>query len=158
MVLAAIGDTAYDLVLTLHIISVLVAFAPAVVHPITGARVEAAEGEAGLVRFSAAIVKPGRFVYFPALVLTGVFGGALIGMSKPDADSEVVWQFEQTWIWLGITVWVVLCGIVTAVILPNERKVAAGDVAAQARVKAAGGAATVLAIVQIGLMVFKPGL
>jgi hypothetical protein len=52
----------------------------------------------------------------------------------------------------------VLCGIVTAVILPSERKVAAGDVAALAKVKAAGGIATLLVIVQIGLMVFKPGL
>jgi hypothetical protein len=156
--LAAIADTSYELVLVLHIISVVVAFAPAVAHPITGARVKAAEGDEGVVRFTAAVVAPGRWVYFPALVLSGVFGGALIGLSKPDADSEVLWQFEQTWIWLGITIWVVLCGIVSGVILPAERKVAAGDLSAQKRVEAAGGIATLLAVVQIGLMVFKPGL
>ena len=158
MILAAIGDNAYDLVLVLHIVSVVAAFAPAVVHPLTIARIAGSEGDDGVVRFANAIGWPSRRVYFPALVLAGVLGGALIGMSKPDADSEVVWQFDQTWIWLGITIWVVLCGIVTAVILPSERKVAAGDVAALARVKAAGGVATLLVIVQIGLMVFKPGL
>jgi len=156
--LAAITDTSYELVLVLHIIAVVVAFAPAVAHPLTGARFRQAEGDEGVVRFSAAVVKPGRWVYFPALVLSGVFGGALIGMSKPDADSEVLWKFEQTWIWLGIAIWVVLCGIVSGVILPSERKVAAGDLSAQKRVEAAGGIASLLVVVQIGLMVFKPGL
>jgi hypothetical protein len=158
MVLAAVGDTAYDTVLVLHILSVVVAFAPAVAHPLTGARVAAAEGDEGLVRFSAAIAKPARWVYFPALVLSGVFGGALIGMSKPNAEAEVLWQFDQTWIWLGITTWVVLCGIVAGVILPAERRVAAGDLSAQPRVQAAGGLATLLVVVQVALMVFKPGL
>jgi uncharacterized membrane protein len=155
---AALGDTSYDLVLVLHILAVVVAFAPAVAHPLTGARVKQAEGDEGVVRFSALIAKPGRWVYFPALVLSGVFGGALIGLSKPDADAEVLWKFEQTWIWLGIAVWVVLCGLVSAVILPGERKVAAGDLTAQKRVQAAGGMVTLLVVVQVGLMVFKPGL
>lgn len=157
-VLAAISDRSYELVLVLHIISVVVAFAPAVAHPLTGARFRTLEGDDGVVRFSAAIAQPGRWVYFPALVLSGVFGGALIGMSKPTADAEVLWKFEQTWIWLGITIWIVLCGIVSGVILPSERKVAAGDLTAQKRVEAAGGIATILVVVQIGLMVFKPGL
>ena len=156
--LAAISDTSYELVLVLHILAVIVAFAPAVAHPLTGARVKQAEGDEGVVRFSALIATPGRWVYFPALVLSGVFGGALIGLSKPSDDAEVLWKFEQTWIWLGITIWVVLCGIVSGVILPSERKVAAGDLSAEKRVEAAGGIATLLVIVQIGLMVFKPGL
>ena len=155
---AALGDTSYDLVLVLHILAVVVAFAPAVAHPLTSASVKRAEGDEGVVRFSAAVAEPGRWVYFPALVLSGVFGGALIGLSKPDADAEVLWRFEQTWIWLGITIWVVLCGIVSAVILPGERKVAAGDLSAQQRVATAGGILTLLVVVQVGLMVFKPGL
>ena len=118
--LAAISDTSYELVLVLHILAVIVAFAPAVAHPLTGARVKQAEGDEGVVRFSAAIAKPGRWVYFPALVLSGVFGGALIGLSKPTADAEVLWKFEQTWIWLGITIWVVLCGLVSGVDPPRR--------------------------------------
>jgi uncharacterized membrane protein len=156
--LAAISDTSYELVLVLHILAVIVAFAPAVAHPLTGARVKQAEGDDGVVRFSALIAKPARWVYFPALVLSGVFGGALIGMSKPTADAEVLWKFEQTWIWLGIAIWVVLCGLVSGVILPAERRVAAGDLSAQKRVEAAGGIVTLLVVVQVALMVFKPGL
>lgn len=156
--LAAITDASYELVLLLHILSVIVAFAPAVAHPITGARIKAAEGDQGTVRFSAAVAGPGRWIYFPALVLSGVFGGALIGLSKPSADAEVLWQFEQTWIWGGIAIWVALCGIVSGVLLPAERKVAAGDLSASKRVEVAGGIATLLAVVQLYLMVFKPGL
>jgi uncharacterized membrane protein len=156
--LAAISDTSYELVLVLHILAVIVAFAPAVAHPLTGARVKQAEGDDGVVRFSALIAKPARWVYFPALVLSGVFGGALIGMSKPTADAEVLWKFEQTWIWLGIAIWVVLCGLVSGVILPAERRVAAGDLSAQKRVETAGGIVALLVVVQVALMVFKPGL
>jgi uncharacterized membrane protein len=156
--LAAISDTSYELVLVLHILAVIVAFAPAVAHPLTGARFRQTEGDEGVVRFSAAIAKPGRWVYFPALVLSGVFGGALIGLSKPTADAEVLWKFEQTWIWLGIAIWVVLCGLVSGVLLPAERKVAAGDLSAQPRVQTAGGIVTLLVVVQVALMVFKPGL
>jgi hypothetical protein len=43
------------------------------------------------------------------------------------------------------------------VILPAERKVAAGDLAAEKRIAAAGGIATLLVIVQVALMVIKPG-
>src|SRR5690606_13878277 len=111
-----------------------------------------------LVRFSRAVAGPGRWVYFPALVLSGMFGGALIGLSKPSADAEVLWKAEQTWVWLGITIWLVLCAVVLGVIVPAERKVAAGDLSAQPRVAAAGAVASLLAVVQVGLMVLKPGL
>ena len=155
MVLAAVRDDAYNVVLLLHILTVVVAFAPAVVNPLTEARLKRDGGDSGLVAFYRAAGANGRGVYFPALVLTGLFGGALIGMSK--TNDQLVWEFEQTWIWAGILNWVVMCGIVSAVILPNERKVAAGDVSAASKVAAGGGIATLLVIVQLYLMIFKPG-
>ena len=36
-----------------------------------------------------------RRVYAPALILTGLFGFGLQGMS------DSVWEFSQTWIWLA---------------------------------------------------------
>jgi len=155
MVLAALRDNAYNVVLLLHIISVIVAFAPAVANPLTEARLKADGGESSLVSYYKAAGANGRKVYFPALIVAGVFGGALIGMSK--TGGELVWKFEQTWIWLSILNWIVLCGIVSAVILPNEKKVAGGDVSAASKVAAGGGLATLLVIGQLYLMVFKPG-
>lgn len=155
MVLAALRDNAYNVVLLLHLASIVIAFAPAVVNPLTEARLKAESGERELVGFYKAAGTNGRRVYFPALVLTGVFGGALIGMSK--TNDELVWQFEQTWIWLSIVNWVVLCGIVGGLILPNERRVAGGELDAAKRVAAGGGVATLLVVVQLYLMIFKPG-
>jgi hypothetical protein len=157
MVIAALRDNAYDVVLLLHIISIVIAFAPAVVNPLTEARLKAdGAGEGGLVAFYKAAGANGRRVYFPALIVAGVFGGALIGMSK--TNDELVWKFDQTWVWLSILNWVVMCGVVSAVILPNERKVAGGDVSAASKVAAGGGIATLLVIVQLYLMIFKPGV
>lgn len=156
MVLAALGDTTYNALLVLHIISVIVAFAPASTHPLLEARFRKEEGAAGAQRFYGHAVKNSRGVYFPALVVAGVLGGAMIGASK--TNGEVVWKFEQTWVWLGILVWVALCGVVSGVITPAEKRIAAGDDSATSRLSAGGGIATVLVVVQIYLMVFKPGL
>jgi hypothetical protein len=158
MLFAALGDTSYDLVLVLHIISVIVAFAPAAAHPLTEARFRKEDGDEGAARFYRAALVNTRRVYFPALVLAGVFGGALIGLSKtPGPDGEVLWKFEQTWIWLGIVIWVALCGVVFGVIAPAEKAIAAGDSSAVRRLSAGGGIATLMVLVQLYLMVFKPG-
>ena len=154
MVLAALNDTTYNAVLLLHIVSVIVAFAPASAHPLLEARFRKAEGAAGVQRFYGQAVKNSRTVYFPALIVAGVFGGALIGASK--TNDEVVWKFEQTWVWLGILVWVALCGVVSGVITPAEKKLAAGDESAASRLSAGGGIATILVLVQLYLMIFKP--
>lgn len=153
MVLAAVNDTAYNIVLLLHIITVIVAFAPAVANPLLEARAKKVGDEAVLQHYRNALPNS-RQVHFPALILAGVFGGALIGMSK--VEDELVWQFDQTWIWLGILNWIVLCGVVSAVIIPAEKKVAAGELSAAAKVAQGGGIATLLTIGQLYLMVFKP--
>lgn len=156
MVLAAVSDDAYNAVLVLHVLSVIAGFAPAAINPLMEARIRREEGEAGVARHYRYAVKGSTQVHFPALVLAGVFGGALIGMSKN--GDELAWQFEQTWIWLGITIWLALCAIVFALIIPAERKLAAGDASAAPALARAGGIATLLTIVQLYLMVFKPGL
>jgi hypothetical protein len=155
MVLAALRDDAYNAVLVLHLVSIAVAFAPAVVNPIAEARIRKEEGEAGVARHYRYAVRNSTQVHFPALVLIGLFGGALIGMSK--TGGELVWQFEQTWVWAGILVWLALCVIVFALIVPIERRIAAGDVEAAKKMGPIGGLATLLFVVQLYFMVFKPG-
>ncbi|MBA2281203.1 MAG: CopD family protein [Acidimicrobiia bacterium] len=152
MLLAAINDTAYDIVLILHIVAIVVAFAPATVSPVTIARVKAAEGPEAVARLSGYFLKNARTIHFPALVLAGVFGGMLIGFS------DEAWQFDQAWIWLGIVVWLALCGVVSGILIPGERALAGGDADAEKRVAIGGQLATVLFLVQLYLMVAKPGL
>ena len=150
MVLAAIRDGVYNFALFLHILAVLVAFAPAFVHPLLASQVSSAGGpaERTVLRF---LHGNGRRIYAPALILAGLLGFALQGLS----DGE--WRMSQTWIWLSVVLWIVLNGVLHTVLLPGEKKVADGDLSARNRVAAGGAVMTVLLLVVLALMIYKPG-
>jgi uncharacterized membrane protein len=150
MMFAAIGDGLYKALFLGHVVSFLVAFAPAVIHPILAAQAKA-DGEAVLVPVARHLADNGRRVHFPALVLVGGFGLAMV------LASDDVWAFDQAWISLSFLVWLAICGIVSAVVLPNERRFADGDLAAEAKVAMGGQIATVLLLVMLYLMIWKPG-
>ena len=149
--IAAYRGTGYDVVLFLHILTAFVAFAPAFVHPLLGNQVNSLE--AGAKRSVLGMIAGnGRRIYAPALILTGLFGFAMQGMS------DGVIEIGQTWFWLAIVVWLVMNGVLHAVLLPAERAVASGDDSAESRVAAGGAVLTVLLLVMLYLMVFQPGL
>ena len=147
MVLAAYRDDVYNVFLFLHIVAAIVAFAPAVVHPLT---LERLRGEPALGRVAAIAADNGRKVYFPALIVLGILGIVLLVLG-----GEVV-EFSQLWATLAFISWIAICGIVSAIIMPNERKVAAGDEDAQKKVATGGQIATLLVLFTLYLMVFKP--
>lgn len=93
----------------------------------------------------------GRRLHLPALVVTGALGIALVLVSG-DA-----WSFDQAWVSLAFLVWLALAGVVSAVIIPAERKLAAGDPAAERQVGLGGQLVTVLLLVMLYLMIWKPG-
>jgi uncharacterized membrane protein len=149
-VLASVGSTPYKIVLLLHILSVIVAFAPAFVWPIvnvqtrkTGEKVPS--GVAGLV------ARNTMTIHGPALVLSGLFGIILVVMS------DEVWEFSQTWVSLAFLVWFGLLGVVFGGILPSEKKIAGGDETAEKKVAMFGGIAHTLLLVMLILMIWKPG-
>ncbi len=148
--LAAYRETGYNVVLFLHILTALVAFAPAFVHPLLASQTKAldANGRSSVLGMMAG---NGRRIYAPALILTGLFGFALQGMS------DGVIEFGQTWFWLAIVVWVAMNGVLHGMLLPAERAVAVGDEGAAKRVDAGGMILTVMLLVMLYLMVFKPG-
>lgn len=151
MVLAAYGDNLYKLLLLLHILSFVVAFAPAVINPVLAAQTKK-DGEPELVRVAGHMAANGRRIHFPALIALGGFGILLV-LQSGDA-----WEFDQTWVGLAILVWLGLCGVITAIVLPAERRLAAGDLGAEPKVALGGQLATVLALVMLYLMIWKPGL
>ena len=148
MVLASYRDNVYNVFLFLHIVAVIVAFAPAVVHPLT---LERMRGDSALGRVAGIAADNGRKVYFPALVVVGALGIVLLVLAGD------VLEFSDLWATLAFITWIAICGIVSAVIMPNERKVAAGDESAQKKVATGGQIATLLLLVTLYLMVFKPG-
>jgi len=58
---------------------------------------------------------------------------------------------------VSFLVWIAICGVISGVLLPAERKLAAGDDAAEATVERAGQIATLLLLVMLYLMIWKPG-
>ena len=149
--IAAYRDTGYDIVLYLHILTALVAFAPAFVHPLLGNQTKALDGTAR-GKVIGMIAGNGRRIYAPALILTGLFGFAMQGMS------DGVIEFSQTWFWLAIVIWLAMNGVLHAMLLPAERAVAGGDESAESKVTTGGIVLTVLLLVMLYLMVFQPGL
>jgi uncharacterized membrane protein len=151
MVLAAYGDGLYKVLFLCHIVSFLVAFAPAVINPILAAQSKA-DGEEALVRIGGHMAANGRRIHFPALVALGGFGLLLV------LQSDEAWGFDQAWVGIAILVWIALCGVVSGLILPAERRLAAGDLAAESKVAMGGQISTVLLLVMLYLMIWKPGL
>ena len=72
--------------------------------------------------------------------------------------SDDVWEFSQTWISLAFLVWFAIAGVVSAMILKGERAMAAGDMKGRDLVAKGGPIATLLMLVMLYLMIFKPGL
>ena len=150
MVIAAVGDTAYNIVLFLHILTVIIAFAPAFVHPLIGEQSKQL-GPEGLSRVFGFMLQNGRRIYLPALIVTGLLGFALAGMS--DGSFEL----SQGWLISSVLVWIAMNGVLHAVVVPAERAVGSGDESAEGRLAASGGLVTILLLVMLYLMIFKPG-
>ncbi len=149
--IAAVGDTPYNIVAVLHILTAIVAFAPSFVYPFLANRFAEVPGDGGSTIWEAALANSRR-VYGPMLIVTGLLGFGLSGMS------DGVYALSQTWLILAIIVWIAMNGVLHALIVPAERALAGGDASAKARIDRFGPVVPVLLVVMIYLMVFKPGL
>jgi uncharacterized membrane protein len=151
--------TMYKVMLFLHLVTVVAAFAAMVVHPLMDAR--SRDADPGTRRSLLGwMAQNGRVVHMPALVLVGVFGLGMVFSSKPGGEGENLWGFDQAWVSISLLVWIVMCGIVSGLLMPAERKLAAGDGDAGAlekKVALGGQAVTVLFLVMLYLMIWKPG-
>ena len=148
MITAAVGDTSYDIVLFLHILFVFVAFAPAFVHPFVDLQTQDKPYRA---EFWARVAPRSQRIYGGSLIVAGLLGFALQGMS----DDAI--EFGQTWFWGAIVLWVAMNGILHAVIIPGERLIGEGDESKAKQVVQGGQVITLLFLVTLYLMVFQPG-
>ena len=151
MLFAVIRDTPYNIVLLLHILAVMVAFAPAFAHPLISQQTNSidAPNRSAVLNM---LLANGRRIYAPALIVSGLLGFALQGMS------DSVWSFSQTWMWMSLVVWIAMNGVFHGLLLPAEKAVANGNASAKSKADAGGGAITVLLLVMLYLMIFKPGI
>ena len=139
--------TGYNILLLLHILAVLVAFAPVVAHALLAAQVRGRDAASVLTLMQ----RNEQRVNAPALILAGLFGFGLQGMS------DGAWEFGQTWIWLSIVLWIVQNGVLHALLLPGQKALIGGDRSAKGRVDLGAGLVSLLFLIILILMIWKPG-
>jgi hypothetical protein len=134
-----IDDTGFRIFFLLHMLSVIVAFAPAVIAVLPGG----SDGALGLID------RAGRQVYSPALILAGFFGIMLIVTS--DVGGVSVYEFSDTFVSLAFVVWIAMNGVFHALVLAGQKQ---ND---EKKVNNGQAIMTVLLIVMLYLMIWKPG-
>ena len=151
LALVPVNTFGYKLMLFLHILSVIVAFAPAFVWPFASVKLKK-EGKPVGPAIGALAAGNTAKIHGPALVLVGLFGFGLVGMS------DDVFSFSQSWVMAAGTLWFIMLGVIFGLMLPAEKKSAAGDESADKLVSMAGGIMHLLLFVMLFLMIWKPGL
>ncbi len=163
MLLASADSFGYRLFFLLHILAVVVAFAPAFVWPILNRQARlsaetAVQGDVGPVGPAGPVGSPSLtgvmnpFVHGTAVVLAGLFGFGLVGMSSE------AWKFSQTWVSVGMLLWFIMIAIVFAGLVPAQRALREGKVAAEQRLAMFYGGLHLLLLLQLIDMIWKPGL
>jgi hypothetical protein len=118
MVLGAIDSDAYRIVLVLHILTVVVGIGAVMLNGLYGGQAKARKGPEGLAiaeaNFKVSMVAE-KVIY-----LIPLFGIGLVFMSK--TDGVQVYDWDQTWIWLSIVLYVVALGISHGVVTPTAKR------------------------------------
>ena len=151
MILAAIGDTGYNVLLILHILTMMVAFAPAFVNPILASQMKGKDDGAWRAVLGYAAGNSMK-IYGSALIVGGLIGFGIAGMS------DEVYKMSQGWLATAAVLWVAMNGVLHAMIIPAEKAIAGGDESAQRKLDIGGAAMTLMMVITLYLMVFKPGL
>lgn len=165
----------YKTLLVLHLLAVILGFGPAMMAGFYGAEAKKRRGREGLAIAEATYKVVGTYAewFIYAVPVLGI----LLVLASDDA-----WKFSQAWVSLSFLIYIAAIGIVHAVHLPNLRRMnalmaelvngappaggATGGPPPQvaeieARGKKAGmvgGALSLMAVVVVILMVFKPGV
>ena len=112
--LAAYGDDAYNIVLTLHILCAIIGFGAVFLNALYGQQAKSRRGAEGLAISEAneLVSKVGEFfivaVFFLGLALVLMSGDAI--------------EFGQTWVWLSITVFVLAFATSIGLMAPRARR------------------------------------
>lgn len=146
------GDT-YEWLKFLHILTAIVAVTPAVAYPLMFVPAEKEGGEA-LQRVAGFAVRNDTRIFGPALVVAGLFGLLLVIEGGP---GDVV-EFSDSWVSAAFLIWFIMNGVLHGLLLPAERKLAAGDESAQRLVQIGGVAMVLLYLSMLHLMIFRPGV
>jgi uncharacterized membrane protein len=172
MLFAALGDTSYNVVLLLHILTAIVGFGAVFLNALYGRAAERRRGAEGLAIAEANYDVSHMATYF--IYAVPVFGILLVLMS------DEYYKFSEGWITVSFVLYIIGIGLSHGVLRPNVKKmhglmrelVAMGPPAAGSATKPTqvdeierrartvgivGAVLNLLLIVLLYLMVWKPG-
>lgn len=157
MISAAVGDTGYNVMLVIHVLALIVAFAPAFVWPFVSRKLRTSGGSDLSSAVATATAGMTTKIYGPALAVGGLVGFGLAGMSKPEGADEPLYSVSDPWLSAAALIWFLLLGLYFGLVGPAEKKAAEGDESAAKMVRMSNGIIHLLVVVALYLMVFKPG-
>lgn len=159
MLLAQIDSLGYNVVLVLHLLFVVVAFAPAFVWPVLNRQSRVAARSGGDDASSGGNVASGAIgriidpmMHGGSLVLAGLFGILVV------VASSKAFEFSQSWVSIAFVLWFLMLGVFFAGLYPAQRAVQEGKADAEQRLAMFYGGMHLLLLLQIIVMVWKPGL
>ena len=118
MLLARLGDTSYNVVLLLHILTAIVGFGAVFLNALYGRAAERRKGVEGLaiaeVNYDVSLMA-GYFIY-----AVPVFGILLVLMSDT-GSGERAYEFSQAWISASFVLYIVGLGVSHGVLRPNMK-------------------------------------
>jgi uncharacterized membrane protein len=145
-VIAAVGSTGYNIMLLLHILAVIVAFAPLWLAPVLlrltagGDKAAADALDVSILRFS-----------LPGLALAGILGFGLVGMS----DKQ--FTLGKPWVSTAVILWIVLIAVLAVVARPAIKAFRDGNASARGKIMMSTGIGHLILVVMLYLMIFQPG-
>ena len=145
-----VNTFAYKLMLLIHILSILVAFAPQFVWPLVSAKL-AKDGQPVGPTIGALAAGNTAKIHGPALAIAGIFGGGLVGMS------EKLFTFSQLWVSVAMLLWFAMLGVVYGLMVPAEKRAHGGDEAAGMKLAMFNGIIHTLLLLIVIDMIWKPG-
>jgi uncharacterized membrane protein len=117
VLIAAYGDSAYNIVLILHILAAIVGFGAVTLNGIYGQQAKSRKGPEGLAITEANFLVSTIAEYFIYAVF--ILGVLLVLLS------DDLFDFGQTWIWLSMLVYLAALGLSHAGLRPRVRKMIA---------------------------------
>jgi len=107
--IAAVGDTPYNIVYLVHITSVIMGVGMAFLAPMMAVRARRASGQA----IQELVTEMASQIMFPMFLVAGLAGGSLAAMSADFYD------FADPWLSIGGTLWFVVLGLTLAIYPPS---------------------------------------
>ena len=153
MLLADIYDTPYNIMLFVHIFAMFAAFAPMFVNPFIDRETQGNPTVRQAI--FAGIAARSMRIHGSMLILGGLIGFGVAGMSK--VGDELVYSVSDSWLWPSVAIWIAMNGVLHAMIIPGEKAIAAGDDTVGKKAEVGGMLITLMFVVTLFLMVFKPG-